>query len=261
MEYTGERMVPEVAAGSTFWEHVHRYRFAARFVGGKSVLDVASGEGYGTFALREAGASSVVGVDRSAEACDHARAKYGVDARPGDAQRIPLPDNAVKVVVSFETIEHVADPVAFLDECRRVLRPGGTLIISTPNATVYSALVANPFHCSELDEDEFGRMLAVRFARLEWYSQCPLTAHWWSLRSLASTSSVWRRIKGFGRLARLCCPHYHGRVTDEERADPLRATLGPAKFLAALIDPYRVRPRSRWSGERPLYLVAVARKA
>ena len=260
MEYTGERMVPEVAAGSTFWEHLHRYRFAARFVVGKSVLDVASGEGYGTFALLKAGASSVVGVDRSAEACEHARRKYRVDARSGDAQEIPLPDDAVEVVVSFETIEHVADPVAFLDECRRVLRPGGTLIISTPNATVYSALVANPFHCSELAEDEFRRLLEARFARLEWYSQCPMSAHWWSLRSLASGSSVWRRIKGFGRLARLCCPHYHGRVTDRDRADPLRATLGPEKWLASLIDPYRVRPRSRGSGEQPLYLVAVARR-
>ena len=260
MEYTGERMVPEVAAGSTFWEHVHRYRFAARFVVGKQALDVASGEGYGTFALGKAGASAVVGVDQSAEACAHARQKYGVDARPGDAQKIPLPNDSVEVVVSFETIEHVNDPVAFLDECRRVLQPGGTLVISTPNASVYGSLVANPFHCSELDEDEFRRVLEERFVRLEWYSQCPTTAPWWSLRSLASASSVWRRIKGFGRLARLCCPHYHGRVTDEERADPLGATLGPEKWLATLIDPYRVRPRSRPSGEQPLYLIAVARK-
>ena len=261
MDYTGERMVPEVAAGSTFWEHVHRYRFASRFVVGKEVLDVASGEGYGTFALLRAGASAVIGVDRSAEACEHARQKYGVDARPGDAQRIPLPDDSVDVVVSFETIEHVEDPNAFLDECQRVLRPGGTLVISTPNASVYGSLVDNPFHCSELDENQFQRLLEARFSRLEWYSQCAMTAHWWTFRSLSSASSLWRRIKGFGRIARLCCPHYHGRVTDEDRADPLNATLGREKFLSALIDPFKVRPRSRWSGDQPLYVVAVAEKA
>ena len=98
-----------------------RYRFAKDFVRGKRVLDIACGEGYGAAALAKAGASSVVGVDVSADVCDHALRKYGLDARPGDAQAIPLPDRSIDLVVSFETIEHVDDPNVFVRECARVL--------------------------------------------------------------------------------------------------------------------------------------------
>ena len=81
---TGERMVPEKTASATFWEHVERYRFAAKYVGGKDVLDVACGEGYGSAGLLKAGAKSLVGVDvASGEAAAHARAKYGIDAKTG----------------------------------------------------------------------------------------------------------------------------------------------------------------------------------
>src|SRR5690242_18456144 len=106
----GERMVPEVADQSTFWEHVYRYAFACHFVAGKRVLDVACGEGYGAAALQRVGAASVVGVDVSELACSHVRSKYGLDARAGGAEQIPLADNSVDVVVSFETIEHVRNP-------------------------------------------------------------------------------------------------------------------------------------------------------
>src|SRR5436305_7763381 len=102
LEHTGERMIPEASVPEIFWEHVHRYRFAKRFVRDKRVLDIACGEGYGAFGLLRAGAASVVGVDISEEACDNARQKYGIDARCGSAEAIPLPDASVDVVVSFE---------------------------------------------------------------------------------------------------------------------------------------------------------------
>ena len=109
IHYT-ERMVPEEAHARIFWEHVARYRFAKEFVRGKRVLDIACGEGYGAAGLAKAGARSVVGIDVSADVCDHARRKYGLDARAGDAQAIPLPDRSIDLVVSFETIEHVDQP-------------------------------------------------------------------------------------------------------------------------------------------------------
>src|SRR6266478_574902 len=126
-------MVPEKADKDTFWEHIYRYRFATQFVAGRTVLDIACGEGYGAAALSEAGATKVVGVDISPETCLHATQKYGIETRIGAGEKIPLDSSSIDVVVSFETIEHVRNPKVFLDECHRVLRPNGSLVISTPN--------------------------------------------------------------------------------------------------------------------------------
>ena len=197
VSYT-ERMVPEGAHARIFWEHVARYRFAKDFVRGKRVLDIACGEGYGAAALAKAGAASVVGVDLSPDVCDHARQKYGIDARPGDAQAIPLPDRSIDLVVSFETIEHVADPGAFLRECARVLVREGMLIVSTPNRPVYSPEgTRNPFHRVEFDEREFVELLESRLQTVRIYTQFPQTAAWWSHRSLAAERSPWLRDQGF----------------------------------------------------------------
>ena len=257
MEFTGERMVPEAADGTIFWEHVHRYRFAVKYVPGKRVLDIACGEGYGTHALSLAGAESVVGVDVSADACEHARRKYGVDARVGDAQAIPLPDASVDVVVSFETIEHVPNPSAFLDECRRVLRPGGLIIISTPNGSVYSSIHNNPFHCSEMTEADFLGILRPRFDRISLFSQKPKSANWWSPRSLAASVSPWNKMRGFWRIGSLLCPYLDGQATRQARDEPAKMILTHDPPWSNLVNPFTVRPRSNWSGEQPEYLIAI----
>ena len=184
LEPTGERMVPESSDLFTFWEHVYRYAFASRFVKGKRVLDIACGEGYGAAALQKAGAAHVIGVDVSESVCLHARRKYGLDARRGTAEQIPLPDGSVEVIVSFETIEHVPEPHRFLDECVRILAPGGRLIISTPDKEVYGKQrdVKNPFHCSEMTQEEFSSSLGSRFRDTRIYTQRPDSAAWWSAR-------------------------------------------------------------------------------
>jgi len=74
MEFTGERYVPSLR-GQIYYEHLHRYAIAARFCGGKRVLDIASGEGYGS-ALLARTAAEVVGVDIDRRSVDHARATY-----------------------------------------------------------------------------------------------------------------------------------------------------------------------------------------
>jgi ubiquinone/menaquinone biosynthesis C-methylase UbiE len=252
-------MVPEEAHARVFWEHIARYRFAKDFVRGKRVLDIACGEGYGAAALAKAGASSVVGVDLSAEICDHARRKYGLDARPGDAQAIPLPDQSIDVVVSFETIEHVDDPTAFVRECARVLVPEGELIISTPNRPVYSTEGRqNPFHRLEFDEPEFVELLRRRFRSVALYTQFPQSAAWWSYRSLAAERSAWLRIKGFWRLSSWFCPAIRTHVSPAIRATADQIILARDSFPSSLFNPYIVRRRSQRSGERPYVLVAVA---
>ncbi|SIO66876.1 Methyltransferase domain-containing protein [Singulisphaera sp. GP187] len=259
LEYTGERMVPERASGRTFWEHLGRYRFARKFARGRRVLDIACGEGYGAAALAKAGAASVIGVDLSAEACEHARSKYGLDARSGDALAIPLPDRSLDLVVSFETIEHVDDPAAFLDECARVLAPDGVLIVSTPNRPVYSAEGAhNPFHRIECDEREFEDLLRPRFKTVRLFTQFPESSGWWSLRGLAAERSPWLRIKGFWRLSTWLCPAKRREVDPAIRNSAVDVIQTDEPFASALFSPYVVRPRSPWSRERPYYLIAVA---
>ncbi|MGH2898589.1 MAG: class I SAM-dependent methyltransferase, partial [Solirubrobacteraceae bacterium] len=145
LEATGERLIPEAFAGSlVLAEHLARYRFAARLARGRAVLDAACGEGYGSAMLAAAGAASVVGIDIDAETVAHARATHGIDAREGDVGRLPCEDASFDLVVSFETIEHVAEPERALDEFRRVLSPGGILVVSTPNGDEY--LEDNPYH-------------------------------------------------------------------------------------------------------------------
>jgi ubiquinone/menaquinone biosynthesis C-methylase UbiE len=263
LDDTGERMLPEKAGAVTFWEHIYRYRFATRFVRGKRVLDIACGEGYGAAALSRAGAASVIGVDISEETCEHARRKYGVDARQGSADQIPLPAQSIDVVVSFETIEHVERPEAFLDECLRVLMPGGTLVLSTPNREAFQEMGnENPFHCSELTENEFVSMIAPRFARWEMYTQRLKTAAWWSARPLAVESSPWLRGRGFGRLRNLLAPLYpefRSQVQEELRQRPVDLVLVRQIPLTSSLNPFVVRKRSALGREKPYYFLAVAR--
>ena len=105
LAFTGERFMPEVA-GQIAFEHLHRYHFAARFCAGKQVVDVACGEGYGSQILSGV-ADSVTGIDISAEAVAHAAGRYGSDRLrfvEASAALLPLEDDSVDVVVSFETI-------------------------------------------------------------------------------------------------------------------------------------------------------------
>ena len=262
LENRGERMVPEYTGGSTFWEHVYRYAFACRFVRAKRALDVACGEGYGAAALRSAGAASVIGVDVNEEICLHARKKYELDARVGSAEDIPVAGRTVDIVVSFETIEHVPDPFRFLDECVRVLAPGGTLVISTPKKNVYSwpGDVQNPHHCSEMTEDEFVRALRERFRSVRLYSQRPKRAALWSPRIFAAEYPP--SVTGIERLRRSAQFRLFPRAvydpSSTERKSAVEVIVNASSSDGGMLNPYAVRPRSSWHREIPMYLIGTA---
>lgn len=269
MEFTGERMVPEEASAEIFWEHIYRYRFAVPYVKRKRVLDIACGEGYGSAGLLKAGAVSVVGVDISETTCRYAQQKYGVDARQGNAENIPLPDNSVDTIVSFETIEHVPSPAKFLEECVRVLRPGGQLIISTPNTSVYvygGAEHDNPYHCSELTYQEFNSLLAKYFVSHQMFSQDLKSSAWWSLRFLALNPSPSEPVKGFARSRRLVnalrrriCPHI-SQLEQKYIDNPVDAILMQVPAFSNLVNYYAVLKVLNQKTEKPTYLVSVAQK-
>ncbi len=174
LDWTGERYVPELA-GQIALEHVHRYLFARQICRGKDVLDIASGEGYGSDILAGQ-AASVVGVDISEDAVAHGTRRYG---RPnlrflqGECAAIPLPSASVDVVVSFETIEHHDQHHAMMSEIKRVLRPGGVLVLSSPDKYEYAAAVgeANPYHVKELSRLELTSLLDQHFAHHLLYGQ------------------------------------------------------------------------------------------
>jgi 2-polyprenyl-3-methyl-5-hydroxy-6-metoxy-1,4-benzoquinol methylase len=120
-------------------EHVGRYAFAAPLCAGKRVLIVARGEGYGAFILARHGAAEVVSVDIAEEGISVGQKRFardGVEFLVGDAldlSRILGNRTPFDIVISFETIGHVSDPRRFLDGLRRMLTPGGVIVLSCPN--------------------------------------------------------------------------------------------------------------------------------
>jgi SAM-dependent methyltransferase/glycosyltransferase involved in cell wall biosynthesis/GT2 family glycosyltransferase len=174
MATTGERLTAGHGL-ETELEHFHRYYLARHLARDRSVLDIASGEGYGAATLAQV-AKTVVGIDISAEAVAHATHSYpapNLTFIHGDARRIALPDASIDMVTSFETIEHFLDHGAFLSEVRRVLRRGGLFIVSTPDRDVYSPpnSGANPHHIHELSRMAFRDLCAAHFANVALFTQ------------------------------------------------------------------------------------------
>jgi len=178
--FTGERYTSNVS-GPIRHQHHHRYLFAVHYCTGRDVLDVACGEGYGS-ALLGTMARTVVGVDLDPETVAFARRNYEtntVSFEQGDATKLEATEQ-YDVVVSFETIEHFVDHDSFLKGVCRALRPGGLLIISSPDKAVYTEADGheNKFHLHELSRDEFKKLIAGHFAHVAILEQDSLTGSW-----------------------------------------------------------------------------------
>src|ERR1700730_11207224 len=169
LPWTGERYLPQIT-GEIQLEHVHRYLVAREYGKDKDVLDIACGEGFGSAILANA-ARSVIGVDIAADAVKHASIRYRLDNvqfQQGSCAAIPLDNDSIDLVVSFETIEHHDAHKAMMAEIKRVLRPEGVLIISSPDKKEYSVLpnYRNPFHVRELFKEEFEDLIRAYFKNL-----------------------------------------------------------------------------------------------
>jgi ubiquinone/menaquinone biosynthesis C-methylase UbiE len=175
IDNTGERLVPAYSYETlVYGEHVIRYEAARALVKGKKILDIASGTGYGSAILGES-ASSVLGVDLDAEAVEYATKNYGsknVKFVSGDGEKIPAEDGSFDAVVSYETIEHIKDYKTFMDEVKRVLKPGGLFILSTPNDLEYPE--GNHFHLHEFKPKELQVFVDKYFK----HSKCYYQGNW-----------------------------------------------------------------------------------
>ena len=175
LEFTGERFTPECVR-EIWYEHCHRYAFAAELVKGRRVLDAACGEGYGS-ALLAKHAATVVGMDIDAASVNHAQGRYGglpnLSYQCGDATALELPDDSFDVIVSFETLEHVHEHERMLAGFARVLKDDGVLIISSPDKANYSDAVGhdNPHHVRELYRQELEDLLAQHFPAVRLLAQ------------------------------------------------------------------------------------------
>jgi SAM-dependent methyltransferase len=163
-----ERFDPDALRGEMVEaEHLGRYFWAAAAASGRSVLDVGCGTGYGTAVMAAAGAARCTGIDVAADAVDAARQRFGgerVEFVTGDATVLPFGEASFELVTCFEVIEHVAEQRAVLAELARVLKPGGMMLISSPNRDRYPP--GNPFHVRELTPGELKALLTESFTHV-----------------------------------------------------------------------------------------------
>ena len=173
-------------------EHLVRYLSVKAICKGKSVLDAACGEGYGTKLLAEWGAANVVGVDYSAEAIQLAREQYsGSQIRyvVGDLQATDteiLGNEKFDIICSFETIEHLENPVAFLNKLKKWQKRAGVIVLSAPNDPAIAADHVNSFHKQRYSFEDLKLLVEPVLGKASgWYMGT--AAHGICLRNMAAS--------------------------------------------------------------------------
>ncbi|SFP86095.1 class I SAM-dependent methyltransferase [Salibacterium halotolerans] len=164
LEDTGERIIPKEMnpENGMLLEHLARYMFALPYVYGR-VLDIAAGSGYGaqmTAKKQKHSITEVIGVDVDPETIRYARRHYHhplLTFKEADALDPDITDKlgTFDTILSFETMEHVPDDQAFFQNLLKLLRPGGTLILSTPFGQGRGRPANSIFHYHQVTEEEF----------------------------------------------------------------------------------------------------------
>ncbi|MET1073829.1 MAG: class I SAM-dependent methyltransferase [Umezawaea sp.] len=162
---TGERTVPGIDV-ENYWfrRHEAAYLDLIGYCADAVVLEAGCGEGYGA-RLIAGRAARVVALDYDAVTAAHVGAAYPeLAVVRGNLAALPLRTASVDVVANLQVIEHLWDQEQFVAECVRVLRPGGRLLMTTPNRLTFSPGLDkphNPFHTRELAPDELRELLTV----------------------------------------------------------------------------------------------------
>ena len=151
--------------------HLRAYDEAVAYAPGRDVLDVGCNTGYGTVRFVPV-ARSVTGTDVSPKAIEAARMR-AVDGQPRfvltDGGVLPFDDGSFDLVTNFQVLEHVPDAISYLEGLRRVTRPGGTIVLATPNAATRldpGMAPWNRFHLREYTAGELRELLERVFPRV-----------------------------------------------------------------------------------------------
>jgi SAM-dependent methyltransferase len=173
-----QRVVPEVRDGH-YYRHVRCYEFAAQFTYNKDeVLDLGCGCGYGTQFLATS-AGHVTGVDYDPEAIAYCTSHFSgrnLRFRVMDCRRLQFDQGSLDVVVTLQVFEHVLEWQEMLSEVRRVLKPNGVLVLSTPNritTEIQERRAGTPhysYHVNEVDAKQLGSRLKQFFASVDLFS-------------------------------------------------------------------------------------------
>jgi ubiquinone/menaquinone biosynthesis C-methylase UbiE len=130
LQQRGARYEPEITGNSRLASR-HRYQLARELAEGKTVLNIACGAGAGADLLATV-ARSVIGVDSSPDLIHEASQRYrrsNLTFRAGNGIAIPVVDGSIDLIVSFDTIEHEKHHERLMAEFRRVLVPGGLIVL------------------------------------------------------------------------------------------------------------------------------------
>ncbi|MFD2639766.1 class I SAM-dependent methyltransferase [Piscibacillus salipiscarius] len=180
LEDTGERVIPKFMdpLNPLLLEHIARYQFALNYLHGR-VLDLSCGAGYGTHMIAKRCKkmiSEVIGIDLDQDVIDYAKGEYYHPQSKylvADATYSHLKEQlgTFDCIVSFETIEHIEDEQAILNNYYQLLKPGGTLIVSTPFGEGRGKPCGSPFHVHQLTEEEFRHLFIDVYERTEFFYQ------------------------------------------------------------------------------------------
>jgi SAM-dependent methyltransferase len=171
VRFTGGNFIPGLTEKRLHDDHLERYKFAAARVQGAKVLDIACGSGYGGNHMIQAGALSVDGVDIMEDIVAHAAKAYPdprIRFHVGDIRTF-RGDAPYDVITCYETIEHLTGYREAIDNLFSLLKPGGTLLISSPNRIITTPEArsiadrpSNPFHTQEFLVEELRALLEER---------------------------------------------------------------------------------------------------
>lgn len=152
----------------------HRYHWAAALCRGKDVVEVACGSGQGLGLLSKV-AKTLEAGDYSAEVLAVPKAHYGARIRlqEYDARTLPYADSSKDVVILFEALYYVPSAERFVAECRRVLRPGGQVLIATANKDL-SDFNPSPFSYRYYGAAELGELFRAAGFTIELYGYMPV---------------------------------------------------------------------------------------